>query len=296
MPIGEEFAALAPELSDHYRFSVRLLMKVCYSAYYHVYGTPDLHTHTRWRAVKRLMAENPLPERAHVLEVGCADGIMSFQVARRHSQWMVCGLDADERSIESARLVKVRGGIHNVDFRVHFAPRLEFVRAASCDGVLLFDVIEHVQEDTALLSEVYRVLKPGGFVILSVPTPNYPRVFGWRFHSSVGHVREGYWQRNLESLFRATGFEINACKPYTFPPSALACSIFYRLLLGKRGLPALFSPLLDLVCRLDLLWPVRTERFACSIALKASKPVRAAAPLDSQPPLPIYEGGQSNSV
>jgi 2-polyprenyl-3-methyl-5-hydroxy-6-metoxy-1,4-benzoquinol methylase len=296
VPIGEEFAALVPELSADRRFSVRLFMRACYSAYYHAYGTPDLHTHTRWRAVKHLMAEESLPERAYVLEVGCADGIMTFQVARRYRQWMVCGLDADQRSIESARLVKARSGINNVDFHVHFAPHLEFVKAASCDGVLLLDVIEHVQEDRALLSEVFRVLKPGGFVILSVPTPNYPRVFGRHFHSSVGHVREGYWQRNLESLFRASGFEVDSSKPYTFPPSAFACSIFYRLLLGRRGLPVLFSPLLDLVCRLDCLWPVKAERFACSIALKASKPAGTEASLHSSSALPIRQDQLSNSV
>lgn len=274
MPIGEEFAVLSPRLDANRGRLTHLLMRACYRAYYFAYGTPELHTHTRWRAIKRLLTAESLPDRAFVLEVGCGHGIMSFQVARKNEHWKVLGVDADRESIELADLARVRNGIDNVEFRAHVAPRLEVVTSESCDAVLLIDVIEHVKEDTALLSEVYRILKPGGFVLLSVPTPNYPRVFGWRFHQAVGHVRDGYWQGQLESIVRKCGFEVELCRPYTYPPSAFGCFIFYRWLLRIRGLPTILSPLLDLICRLDSVWPVRTERFACSIALKATKPIK----------------------
>jgi ubiquinone/menaquinone biosynthesis C-methylase UbiE len=278
VPIGEEYAVLSPRPDANRGHLTHLLMRACYRAYYSVYGTPELHTHTRWRAVKRLLTAESVPDQAFVLEVGCGHGIMSFQVARKHKHWKVLGVDVDRESIELADLAKVRNGIENVEFRTHAAPRLEVVSSASCDAVLLIDVIEHVQEDTALLSEVYRVLKPGGFVLLSVPTPNYPRVFGWRFHKAVGHVRDGYRQGQLESIVRECGFEVELCRPYTYPPSASGCFIFYRWLLKIRGLPTILSPLLDLFCRLDCVWPVRSERFACSIALKALKPIKPGAP------------------
>lgn len=277
MTIGKEFAVLSPMSDAKERHLSSLLKRACYRTYYWLYGTPELHTHTRWRALKRVVKGESIPDQAFVLEVGCGQGIMSFQVARKHKHWKVLGVDADQQSIEVADLAKVRNRIDNVEFRVHTAPRLEVVSSASCDVVLLIDVIEHVKEDAALLSEVYRVLKPGGFIILSVPTPNYPRVFGWSFHKAVGHVRDGYRQDQLEFLVRESGFDVVSCKPYTYPPSAFACSIFYRWLLRTHGLPTLISPLLDLVCRLDSVWPVRTEWFACSIALKASKPLMPEA-------------------
>lgn len=274
MPIGEELAVLSPKPDANRRNLTHLLMKACYSVYYFAYGTPELHTRTRWRAVKRLLTAEPVPDQAFALEVGCGHGTMSFQLARKHKHWKVLGIDADRESIEFADLAKARNGLGNLEFRVHQAPRLEVVASTSCDAVLLIDVIEHVKEDAALLSEVYRVLKPGGFVILSVPTPNYPRVFGWSFHQAVGHVRNGYGQGQLEALVRDCGLKVVSCKPYTYPPSALACSIFYRWLIRMHGLPTLLSPLLDLISRLDSVWPVRTERLACSIALKASKPFK----------------------
>jgi SAM-dependent methyltransferase len=278
VPIGEEFAVLSPRADANRRSLKRLLIRAFYGAYFFAYGTPELHTHTRWRALKRLLTAESVPDLAFALEVGCGHGTMSFQVARKHKHWKVLGVDADQQSIEIADLVKVRNGIDNVEFQVHIAPRLEVVSSASCDAVLLIDVIEHVKEDEDLLSEVYRVLKPGGFIVLSVPTPNYPRVFGWSFHNAVGHVREGYRQGQIESLVRDRGFEVVSCKPYTYPPSAFACSIFYRWLREKHVLPTLLSPLLDLVCRLDCVWPARVERLACSIALKASKPFNPQGP------------------
>lgn len=282
MPIGEEYAVLSPRLDAGGGRLTHLLVRACFRAYHLVYGTPELHTHTRWRAVKRLLMAATVPDWASVLEVGCGHGIMSFQVARKYKHWKVLGVDADRQSIELADLAKARNRIDNVEFRAHSAPRLEVVPSASCDAVLLIDVIEHVKEDTALLSEVYRVLKPGGFILLSVPTPNYPRVFGWRFHKAVGHVRDGYRQDQLESIVRECGFEIQLCSPYTYPPSASGCFVFYRWLLKIRGLPTILSPLLDLVCRLDCVWPIRTERFACSIALKASKPINPRVPANPE--------------
>ncbi len=45
------------------------------------------------------------------------------------------------------------------------------------DGVILSEVLEHVDDDVAALREAYRVLKPGGVVAITVPNANYP--FWW---------------------------------------------------------------------------------------------------------------------
>ena len=79
------------------------------------------------------------------------------------------------------------------------------------DAVTMFDVLEHVPKDQRAVSEVLRVLRPGGAVILSAPNAN------WRFpfygalqavcpgETSImnewGHVRRGYALRDLEELF-----------------------------------------------------------------------------------------------
>jgi ubiquinone/menaquinone biosynthesis C-methylase UbiE len=45
------------------------------------------------------------------------------------------------------------------------------------DGVILSEVLEHVERDVDALREAYRVLKPGGVVAITVPNANYP--FWW---------------------------------------------------------------------------------------------------------------------
>ncbi len=42
------------------------------------------------------------------------------------------------------------------------------------DAVILSEILEHVDDDVAGLREVYRVLRPGGVVAITVPNANYP--------------------------------------------------------------------------------------------------------------------------
>ena len=60
----------------------------------------------------------------------------------------------------------------NVEFRKHLLPSLSGIKDASFDFAITFQVIEHIKDDAAFIKEIYRVLKPGGVLLLS--TPNRP--------------------------------------------------------------------------------------------------------------------------
>jgi SAM-dependent methyltransferase len=45
------------------------------------------------------------------------------------------------------------------------------------DGVILSEILEHIEDDVAGLKEIYRVMKPGAVVAITVPNANYP--FWW---------------------------------------------------------------------------------------------------------------------
>ena len=70
----------------------------------------------------------------------------------------------------------------------------------SLDWVLCTEVIEHVQDDRAAALELGRVLRPGGFALISVPTPPAP-------HDSQ-HVREGYSLQQMSDLLAEGGLEV----------------------------------------------------------------------------------------
>lgn len=72
--------------------------------------------------------------------------------------------------------------------------------AASVDTILSTQVIEHIEDDHAVAREFHRLLKPGGHLLITVPQPPEP-------FDQPGHVREGYYQKDLESLLIPAGFE-----------------------------------------------------------------------------------------
>lgn len=123
------------------------------------------------------------------------------------------------------------------------------------DGVILSEILEHIERDVDGLREIYRVLKPGGVVAITVPNANYP--FWWDpinktletlFNTHIGsgplagiwanHVRL-YTRDQLRESVLAAGFiveEERAFTHYSFP--------FIHNLVYGLGMPLLESGLL----------------------------------------------------
>jgi len=100
-----------------------------------------------------------------VLDIACGAGYGSAMFS--HAGCDVIGGDYDEAILDSAR--KDWAGIH---FQKADALNLPF-EDASFDAVVSFETIEHVDDGTRFLSEMRRVLKPGGLYICSTPNIRY---------------------------------------------------------------------------------------------------------------------------
>lgn len=98
----------------------------------------------------------------HVLEVGCFNGQLE-----RHFLKGKCaayyGVDVNEQAIAFARNASPADR-----FQIALAEKLPFADS-SFDKVFCLDTLEHVFDEKAAVSEIYRILKPGGSLILSVP-------------------------------------------------------------------------------------------------------------------------------
>jgi ubiquinone/menaquinone biosynthesis C-methylase UbiE len=68
------------------------------------------------------------------------------------------------------------------------------------DAVLCTQVIEHITEHEKAAAEICRVLKPGGYAVITVPRPPEP-------FSTDDHKREGYLEEELSALFAPFGME-----------------------------------------------------------------------------------------
>ncbi len=89
----------------------------------------------------------------------------------------------------------------------------------SFDVVINSQVIEHIPEDPEIMNEMWRVLRPGGTLILG--TPDYGRWSWVALEWMYGKVLEGgyahehithYTRQSLAELIRANGFEVLDCK------------------------------------------------------------------------------------
>ncbi len=103
-----------------------------------------------------------------VLDDGSAFGFATVRVHRalqsgRGQAPLVVGLEYDARYVNRARrsypwLEFVRGKAEELPFS-----------AGAFDAVLLLDVLEHLPSEEPALAEVWRVLRPGGALLTSVP-------------------------------------------------------------------------------------------------------------------------------
>lgn len=95
-----------------------------------------------------------------LLDVGCGNGL--FLVFALERGWDGYGLDNSASAIQMAR--------QRLDDRVTLTTLLETCYSSnSFDVVSFFEVLEHLPSPTDYLREVHRILKPGGWICISVP-------------------------------------------------------------------------------------------------------------------------------
>lgn len=132
-------------------------------------STPD--ERTDWQLVLSYLRKSMRP--GDILDIGCYDGTFLASVG---APWRTFGVEINKAASEAAR----SKGIDVLDCDVADLGRI----TTQFDAVVAFDVVEHVDDPFALLSNMTKLCKTGGIVVLSSGDSD---ALSWRFMGSA------YW-------------------------------------------------------------------------------------------------------
>lgn len=137
-----------------------------------------------------------------LLDVGCGEGRHSLAAARLG--FRVTGIDYEPLALKRARRFAKQTRVAGVTYRQADALRLPFP-AASFDIVLDYGCFHHQRKADwpPYLAGIRRVLKPRGYYLLSVFSPQFRLFRGSRrsWHVAFGAYRRRFTQREIRRIF-----------------------------------------------------------------------------------------------
>lgn len=111
---------------------------------------------------------------ASVLDLGCATGDLAGELRSRG--FAVTASDISREMLQEAERAHSSAGISWVQLETNW--RVLPFPVSSFDTVLASSVLEYVDDPATVLQECARVLKPGGFLICSIPDMRHPIRWG----------------------------------------------------------------------------------------------------------------------
>lgn len=157
-----------------------------------------------------------------LLDVGCGEGTF-LNLAKKNYNY-VFGIDLSIEALKSAcrkNFTVIKNNINNEGIPFH---------KETFDAVTCLDVIEHIYDPVWLLSEIYRVLKRNGLVILSTPNVRFiefvskillkgrfPKTSDDLHTYNGGHINY-FTFRDIKNLLSNVGFKILEDKGIAYRP------------------------------------------------------------------------------
>jgi len=191
-----------------------------------------------------------------VLEVGCGNGNFTVLLAEECSS--VMGIDLD---VEYVELAKNRLG-NKAEIQIIQGDVLELDTDLRFEAIALLDVLEHIENDVAILQKLNRLLKPGGNLIVKVPALN--SLYG-EMDRAIGHYRR-YNKKTLVDTFNKANLAVP--KTWYFNLAGIPGWWLNSILLQKTNPPAgqvgLFNRVVPVLAKLEkwVIPPVGLSLFA----------------------------------
>ncbi len=137
-----------------------------------------------------------------ILDAGTGTGANSIWLSR-YGEVVSMEFDKDCIDYSSQRngLKYIQGSLLQLPFKNE-----------SFDLICAFDVIEHIEDHQLAVSEMIRVCKPGGKILITVPAFRHL----WSEHDEINHHFRRYTQTQLKALFQREEGELKNCSYFNF--------------------------------------------------------------------------------
>lgn len=153
-----------------------------------------------FRARNRLLVwalRKYFPRAGSLLEIGCGNGYVLLGMRRAFPKLELAGSE-----IFSAGLEFAGQRLPGVDLFQMDATRIPFVD--EFDVVGAFDVLEHIKEDETVMAQMFRAVKPGGGVLVTVPQ----HMFLWSQADEEAIHQRRYGRKEMRQKLERAGFKI----------------------------------------------------------------------------------------
>lgn len=136
----------------------------------------------RYRLTRqRLDLQNKL-----LLDFGCGNGAQTVEFANDNCRIVALDIDPQDLAVLNDHLSAYKlAGISPVQYDGNSLP----LRSGSVDAIISYEVLEHVRDESRTLRELFRVLKSGGEMMISVPNK------AWVFETHGAHLPLLPWNR-----------------------------------------------------------------------------------------------------
>lgn len=204
------------------------------------------------RRAKRIVEQLELNGGEKILEVGCGNGYYLNLLNKLRLNLTLIGIDNDNLALKDAkRFIKD----DRVELILADANKLP-LKSNFFDRVIISEVIEHVENEQKVLSEIHRVLKPRGVMVLTTCNINYPFLWdpiNWILQRLLRtHIKNGFWAGiwnqhlrlyridTLKDLIKKAKFEVEIsefltrwCLPFNHYLVNFVARLFYQGSLPK---------------------------------------------------------------
>jgi len=151
---------------------------------------------------KKLLEFVRFDDRTDFLEIGCGNGVVSKYMAKTY-MGSVTATDIDSKQIDANILAATK--LSNLTFKIADAVNLPF-KDESFDVIISFGVLHHIDGWQKALSEIKRVLKPGGYLVYAEVI--YPEsISGMDKMSRFSFGLEAIDIDEVQDFFDTNGFE-----------------------------------------------------------------------------------------